>query len=88
MTLALSAVQFYVGNILEPKLIGKQVNLSPTVVLMALSLWSAMWGIPGAILAIPLTSMIAIICAASPATRPISVLLADSVDEYDEQATP
>lgn len=46
-TIWLSAVQFYVGNTLESKLIGKGVNLSLFVVMVALSLWSAMWGMVG-----------------------------------------
>lgn len=78
----LTAVQFYIGNVLEPKMIGKQVNLSPFVVLVALSLWGSLWGIAGAILAIPLTSMFAIICAAFPGTRPIAVMLAEDVEGF------
>lgn len=78
----LTGAQFYIGNVLEPKMIGKQVNLSPFVVLVALSLWGSLWGIVGAILAIPLTSMFAIICAAFPGTRPIAVLLAEDVEGF------
>lgn len=78
----LIAAQFFVGNILEPKMIGRQVNLSPFVVLVALSFWAGLWGIPGAILAIPLTAMIAIILGAFPATRPVAVLLAEDVDGF------
>ena len=84
LALLLTAVQFYIGNILEPKMIGKQVNLSPFVVLVALSLWAGLWGIAGAILAIPLTSMLAIILAAFPDTRPLAVLLADDVGIFEE----
>ena len=51
-------------------MIGRKVNLSPFVVLVALSFWSAFWGVPGAILAVPLTSMLAIIFAAFEQTRP------------------
>ncbi len=76
----LTTAQIYVGNVLEPKMFARQLNLSPFVVLVALSLWSALWGLPGAILAIPLTSMMAIIFAAFPATRFIAVLLAQRVD--------
>ena len=76
----LIAAQTYVGNILEPRVIGRQLNLSPFAVLVALSVWSALWGLPGAILAIPLTSMIAIVCGAFPATRFVAVLLADQVE--------
>ncbi|MDO5090950.1 MAG: AI-2E family transporter [Cardiobacteriaceae bacterium] len=81
----LSAAQFYIGNVLEPKMVGKQVNLSPFVVLVALSLWGSLWGVAGAILAIPLTSMIAIICAAFPGTRAIAVMLAEDVDGFDSR---
>jgi AI-2 transport protein TqsA len=73
----LIAAQTYVGNILEPRVIGRQLNLSPFVVLVALSVWSSVWGLPGAILAIPMTSMMAIICGAFGPTRFVAVLLAD-----------
>lgn len=73
----LTAAQIAVGNVLEPRVIGRQLNLSPFVVMLALSVWAALWGIPGAILAVPMTSMIAIICAAFPGTRFIAALLAD-----------
>ncbi len=84
-TLVLAALliipQVFVGNFLEPKMLSRQLNLSPFVVLVALALWSALWGLPGAILAIPMTSMLAIIFAAFPATRFIAVLLSERVDE-------
>lgn len=73
----LIATQAFVGHIVEPRVIGRQLNLSPFVVLGALSIWSAIWGLPGAILAIPLTAMFAIICAAFEPTRFVAVLLAD-----------
>ncbi len=76
----LTTAQTYVGNVLEPRMIGRQLNLSPFVVLVALSLWTALWGIPGAILAIPMTSMIAIICAGFPGARFIAILLAEDPD--------
>ena len=76
----LIAAQTYVGNILEPRVIGRQLNLSPFVVLVALSVWTAIWGLPGAILAIPLTAMLAIICDAFGPTRFVAVLLADKVE--------
>lgn len=78
----LTGVQMYVGNVLEPKMIGKEVNLSPFVVMVALSLWSTLWGIPGAVLAIPLTSIIAIILDSFPATRPLAIMLAQDISQY------
>ena len=69
--------QLISDNVLEPKLFSRQLNLSPFVIIVALSFWTAIWGLPGAILAIPVTSMIAIICDAFPATRFIAIFLAE-----------
>lgn len=76
----LAAAQFAVGNVLEPKMIGKKVNLSPFVVLVSLSLWTSLWGIAGSILAIPLTSILTIVLSHFSATRPIAILLANDPD--------
>mgnify|MGYP001793139769 CR=1 FL=1 len=73
----LIAVQMFVGNYLEPRMIGRQLNLSPFVVLVSLSLWTALWGVQGAILAVPLTSIIAIVLSEFTATRPVAILLAE-----------
>ncbi|MEH6833409.1 MULTISPECIES: AI-2E family transporter [Falsihalocynthiibacter] len=81
LTFFLTATQFIMGNVIEPRFIGRQVNLSPVIVLIALSVWTGLWGIPGAILAVPLTSVIAIIFASFASTRFIAVLLADRVEE-------
>jgi predicted PurR-regulated permease PerM len=75
----LIAAQTYVGNILEPRVIGRELNLSPFVVLVALAVWTALWGLPGAILAIPLTAMIALVCEAFGPTRFVAVLLSNDV---------
>ncbi|MDF3416640.1 AI-2E family transporter [Sulfitobacter sp. M57] len=82
----LMAVQAWMGNSLEPRLIGRKVNMSPFVVLVALSLWTSLWGIPGAILAIPLTSIIAIIMGNFASTRPFAVLLSEDVNVFATEA--
>lgn len=79
----LTAAQMWVGNWLEPRMIGRKVNMSPFVVVVALSFWTAFWGVPGAVLAVPLTSMLAIILAAFEQTRPFAVLLAQDVSEFE-----
>jgi predicted PurR-regulated permease PerM len=48
------AVQGYVGNALEPMVFGKSLNMTPMSILMALVIWSSIWGIIGAILSVPL----------------------------------
>ncbi|WP_113154447.1 AI-2E family transporter [Nitratireductor sp. OM-1] len=79
VAILLTGAQMWVGNSLEPRMIGRRINMSPFVVLVSLALWSSLWGIPGAILAIPLTSMFAIILANFEGTRPIALLLAEDV---------
>ena len=75
----LVAAQVLVGSVIDPRMVGRQVNLSPFVILVALSVWTAIWGIPGAILAIPLTSMLAIVLSSFDSTRFVAVLMADRV---------
>ena len=71
----MTTAQVIIGNVVEPKMLSKSVNLSPMVVLIALAIWSALWGIPGAILAVPFTTILMIILARRPGTRPIAALL-------------
>jgi len=67
--------QFVVGNFLQPRFTGKSLNLSAVVVLLALAFWGSIWGIVGAFLSAPLTTMIMLICAQSDSTRWIAILL-------------
>lgn len=71
MTLA----QTIIGNVVEPKLLSKSVNLSPSVVLFSLAIWTALWGIPGAILAVPFTTILMIVLSRRPSTKPLAALL-------------
>lgn len=80
----LTAAQMWVGNALEPRMVGRRINMSPFVVLVALALWSSVWGVAGAILAIPLTSIIAIVMASFDSTRPFAVLLAENVEPFED----
>lgn len=73
----LMSAQSFVGYYLEPRMLGRSVNLSPFMVLLALAVWTSLWGLVGAVLAVPLTAMIAIILAEFPSTRFISVLMSD-----------
>ena len=71
----LTCIQFCVGSLLEPRLMGSRLNLSPIVILLSLGLWGSIWGIPGMFLCVPITVIIVIICSYFPATRPVAVLL-------------
>jgi len=72
---AVGSVQLLVGNLLEPKLMGNTLNVSPFVVMMSLTLWGSIWGIAGAFLSVPITVMLLIIFAHFEKTRYIAILL-------------
>ncbi len=71
----LLSLQFLIGNILEPRLMGNNLNLSPLVILFSLALWGALWGIPGMILCVPITVIIMIIFSHFPQTGSVAILL-------------
>ena len=71
----MTAAQVIIGNVVEPRMLSKSVNLSPMVVLVSLSVWSSLWGIPGAILAVPFTTILMIVLAGRKGTKPIAALL-------------
>jgi len=69
------AVQFTIGNVIEPKIIGDSLKIHPVVILMALIFWGMIWGIVGMLLAVPLTAMMKIIFEKSDLTKPMADLL-------------
>jgi AI-2 transport protein TqsA len=73
--IALSSIQICIGNLLEPRLMGNSLNISPIVILLSLGLWGQIWDIPGMFLCVPITAIIMIIFSYFPSTRPIAVLL-------------
>ncbi len=74
----LAAIQFLVGNLLEPRLMGSQLNLSPLVVILSLSLWASIWGIAGMFLCVPIMVILLIILSQFNQTRPIAILMSSS----------
>jgi AI-2 transport protein TqsA len=72
---ALVVAQFVIGNFLEPYVMGNSLNLSPFAILVSLTVWSGLWGIAGAFLAVPITAIMAIVFSEFAGTRPIAVLL-------------
>jgi predicted PurR-regulated permease PerM len=71
----LLAIQVAVGNVLEPKMMGRGLNLSPLVVLFSLIFWGWLWGIPGMLLSVPLTAAIRIAMEEIDATKTVAVLI-------------
>lgn len=75
ITSAIVLIEFVVGNLAEPRFLGKSLNLSPLVILFALALWGAMWGVLGMFLSVPITVTMMIVLAHFETTRPLAIML-------------
>ncbi|RSK39374.1 AI-2E family transporter [Mangrovimonas spongiae] len=76
--LTITGVQVLFGGILEPIFMGKSFSINIITVLVMLMLWGFIWGIPGLIMAIPITVFIKIILEQFPGTKILSNLLSGS----------
>jgi predicted PurR-regulated permease PerM len=65
----------FLGHILDPRLMGEALNLSPICIIMSLAMWGMIWGVPGMFLAIPILAIIVITLSQFDTTRPLAVLL-------------
>lgn len=68
-------IQLCIGGILEPKLYGDSLNISPFVIVISLVLWGLLWGIVGMLLCVPITVIMINVFSQFSKTRPVAVLL-------------
>lgn len=71
----LTAIQIAIGNILEPVLMGKTLNMSPLAIIVNLAFWGLIWGVAGMFLSVPILVIIIIVCSNVPSWRWVAVLL-------------
>ena len=69
------AVNFILGQLLEPRIEGERLGLSPFAILVSLALWGYIWGFIGMILAVPMTVIIKIFCENIPYLNIVSTIL-------------
>jgi AI-2 transport protein TqsA len=83
------AIEQVIGNYVDPRVQGRQVSISPLIILIALLFWGWVWGVAGAFLAVPMTTAILILSARLAPLRPLALLLSDETDEegLDEVTT-
>lgn len=74
----LGGIQMLISNIVEPKVMGNSLNISPLIALLALAFWGAIWGIPGMIVSVPITVILIIFLAHFKRTKPIAILLSQN----------
>ena len=71
----LGTIQTVIGNVIEPKLMGDSLNISPLVALFSLAFWGAIWGILGMVVSVPITVILIILLAHFPKTKSIAIFL-------------
>lgn len=70
-------IQTLMGNILEPRIMGDSMNISPIVSILALSFWGALWGVVGMLLCIPLLAIMKIVFSHFESTQTIARLISE-----------
>jgi predicted PurR-regulated permease PerM len=79
-------IGFIIGNVIEPRLMGRKLGLSTLVVFLSLIFWGSLLGLIGAILCIPLTMTLKFAFESSESTQWIAVLLGS--EKFNEISTP
>ena len=75
IAIMLMGIQQGIGSVMEPRLMGDTLNLSPLVILISLALFGTLWGVTGALLSVPLISIITILLASFKSTHWVAVIL-------------
>jgi len=75
--LGVGAIAVLVGSLVEPRIMGNTLNISPLVAILSLAIWGAIWGITGMLLSVPITVAMIIIFSQFTSTRSIAILLSE-----------
>ncbi|MFT5953344.1 MAG: AI-2 transport protein TqsA [Cyclobacteriaceae bacterium] len=86
--LVITGVQLLMGAVLEPIFLGKTFSINVITVLVMLMLWGFIWGVPGLIMAIPITVFVKIVLEQFPRTQVISGLMSGRKNIMNMPPTP
>ncbi|MEQ8959768.1 MAG: AI-2E family transporter, partial [Coleofasciculus sp. C2-GNP5-27] len=73
-------IQVILGNFVDPRLQGRTLKLSPFVALLSIVFLGWVWGIPGAVLGIPMTISLIVFSQEFKSNRAIALLFGDTDD--------
>ena len=83
MGIIITAIQFTIGSIIEPKFQGDRLNLSPLMILLSLAVWGAIWGVVGMFLAVPIMVTINATLAQFETTKPLAMFFSSNGEIKD-----
>ncbi|PHI19969.1 permease [Lewinellaceae bacterium SD302] len=75
VAIGVGTIQLCIGGLLEPRLYGDALNISPFVIIFSLIFWGLVWGVAGMLLCVPITFIIITFLAQFRSSRPVAVLL-------------
>ncbi len=80
-SLLMICVNLGLGNFIEPKIQGRELGLSPFVIIFSLSFWGWLWGFTGLVVGVPMMVILKIICENFSILHPLAILLGNYTEE-------
>ena len=77
MIISLIIIHMLDSNVLMPKIVGSKVKINALVTIVGVITFSALWGIPGTFMAVPIMAMLKVVFEEVPAFRPFAVIMGD-----------
>jgi predicted PurR-regulated permease PerM len=71
------AIDVVESNFITPAVLGRRLELNPVMIFLAVAFWTWLWGVAGALLAVPLLTVLKIFCDAFEPLQPIGELLSE-----------
>src|SRR6185436_11867188 len=71
------AIDVVESNFITPAILGRRLELNPVMIFLAVAFWTWLWGVAGALLAVPLLAVLKIVCDAFEPLQPIGELLSE-----------
>jgi len=82
------AIQIVIGNIVDPKIMGQSLDLHPVTILLSLIFWGMLWGIVGALMAVPITAVAKILLERFEGSRILAEVMAGRLDALRSPDAP
>jgi len=81
MPVAYLAMATIEGNFVTPIIVGRILTLNPVMIFLSLMFWGWVWGIAGALLAVPILAVFKIVCDHLQPLAPIGAFIGGETDE-------
>jgi AI-2 transport protein TqsA len=73
--IGLLIIEQIISNLIDPRIQGRALQMSPVVVVVNVLFWTWAWGLAGTFLAVPITIALMVICSYVPGLQPVAILL-------------